>query len=79
MALAIMGSTRTLYLQRRSPASNFLGEKGLPVLFAVASYLKNPRKGRRLRAHCYEDTVCPGWGVTAIGARGHLALVWNRA
>lgn len=75
MALAIIGSTRTLSLQRSSPASHFLGEKGLTVHFAVASYLKYPRKGIRLWAHCCEDAICPGWGVMAIGARGHLALL----
>lgn len=64
--LTIIGSTRTLYLQRRSPTSNFLGEKGLPVLFTVTSYLKNPLKGRRLWAHCLR-----GYRLPWLGSHGH--------
>lgn len=53
--LTIIGSTRTLYLQRRFPTSNFLGEKGLPGFFAVT----NPLKGKRLWAHCLRGYRLP--------------------
>lgn len=64
--LTIIGSTRTLYLQRRSPTSNFLGEKVFLCSLLWQAIWKNPLKGRRLWAHYFR-----GYHLPWSGSHGH--------